>query len=321
MEFNLETFAFREANRQFNDKAFSSRMSQLSRFWCLRRLLKLPAELRLMVYEQMTKEDVLLIHPGDEDEGFHATSVYLAQLHGTSRRVYDEYSCFARNEAFTIETGIRDFDFSHVEAFLDHLSAKGRRTLPTLSNGSLRRFSIHLSISRDHIDPPDGLTLWLDRFERDENGVGVEFNYRALDPSTRRGTNNEIPAYRTRRMEDLQRRLTSVMWPHISLEPAVEAGWIAFAFGRHGSYPRTRYTNLQDDFEREEIFHCRRCALSERIWLAKDRDYSGQRKHLLASIQHSILEVQQLFEQLGKGVAEMDNVDRLYHDMAQFLES
>lgn len=114
---------------------------------CLRRLEKLPKELRLIVYEHMVRDDLVLIFPRDPWEPFRTTSVHSSEIHDLNLQIHDEYKAELYKNPFTIKATVNDFDFAHVSAFLNQMFDKALKTLSTSNKGSPRRFIIDLEVS------------------------------------------------------------------------------------------------------------------------------------------------------------------------------
>lgn len=236
MKFDLETFAFREANRQLNECPISTLIPLAERRTCLKRMQDLPPELRSIIYEYMAQEDILFIHSAQKHEAFTTTSVYMSQIQHLNQQIFDEYGFVARNDAHRIETTVCDFDFSHVAEFLDQMSAKALQALPTQTNKSLRRFIIHLEISQARNPSSAPWVPWLKRFTAGKNGSGIEFEYQTSN------TTCSPPSS----MAELVSIFNTILELLPSMAAAMEAGWIQFALENPGSHPQLRLVDLQD---------------------------------------------------------------------------
>ena len=216
-------------------------------------LCTLPGELRNQIYEQLANDDriTILEELGDR---FSTESLYLSRFSDIDQGIQKEYVSIAFGRSRSIETTVHDFDFTHVMAFLDHLTDKEINTFPNLDYPSNRRFIINLEIDLGRPPNLTNLRSWLDRFRRGCKGTEIEFHYEAhqnLDDETR---------------DDLRHLLTQLLVDDGDFEPALETFMIRNAVTYagdddkpnrdtyagpsvvdfHGQQPRSRRERLED---------------------------------------------------------------------------
>jgi hypothetical protein len=139
-------------------------------------LPKLPGELRNTVYENIAKDDCFFIRPKSNDKPFSVVPHYLSPMYNAPDQINAEYISHAASSASIINTIVYDFNFSHVEEFLDSLSEKDMEALPTIETPSNRRFIINLKFTGALYLA--NLDRWLDQFRCSCNkGFEVEFGY------------------------------------------------------------------------------------------------------------------------------------------------
>ena len=139
---------------------------------------KLPGELRNNIYGHIAKDDCLFIRSSANGKTFSLVPHYVSPMYNAPDNIKAEYIGIACKSASIIETVVYDFDFSHVETFLDTLSEQDIETLPRIDHPSSRRFIISLKLAGNYPLNLSNLHRWLDRFRDARNKVSeVEFEY------------------------------------------------------------------------------------------------------------------------------------------------
>ena len=220
----------------------------------LQGLCTLPGELRNQIYEQLANDDRITIIEEITGAGYSAQSLHLSHLNNIDAQTHEEYNSIAYGIAPFIQTTVHDFDFTHVMAFLDHLTDKEINTFPNLDCPSNRHFIINLEIDLGRPPNLHNLRSWLDRFRRGCKSSEIEFHYEAhqnLDDETR---------------DDLRQLLTQLIVDTGDFALALEAFMIRNAVtyagdddkpnrdiyagpsvvGLHGQYPRSRRERLEN---------------------------------------------------------------------------
>lgn len=132
--------------------------------------LKLPAELRDMIYEHVAKDNKATL----TDE---LNLKDCSGLLDTCRQIRQELSSVLTLHAGTIITNVTDFDFAHVEAFLNNLSDVELSSLVLSSQAHTRVFEIRIHIKRAPQDTKP-LYRWLHRVgDSTQEGIMPEITY------------------------------------------------------------------------------------------------------------------------------------------------
>lgn len=104
----------------------------------LDRLRSLPTKLCNQIYEELAKDDRLIVRQQDQGHSCSVNSHYLSRLDNVDQQILQEYTSLAIEIALEIETTFNDIDFAHVEKFLECLSEK---EIPT--SGKFTKASVH----------------------------------------------------------------------------------------------------------------------------------------------------------------------------------
>lgn len=131
------------------------------------RFLDLSAELRNNVYDKIIEDSALVLRRSNANRNLASTSA-LARV---SRTIRSEFLPLALNTTPLIKTAVRDWDFGHVVRFMNSLSTQEFERLMLE-----QRLVVDVCFSGKNADPA-GLMRWLDRFDDDRRGDGVEFEY------------------------------------------------------------------------------------------------------------------------------------------------
>lgn len=130
------------------------------------RFLDLPPELRSNVYRQVTEESTRVISRIKIHD-----PASMSALSCLNRQVRSEFLSLTLDLTPSLETEVRNWDFSHVIGFLNRI---GDEKLQILSSSC--GVVVKLWFSGENADP-SGLMRWLDRFGMEKRGSGVKFEY------------------------------------------------------------------------------------------------------------------------------------------------
>ncbi|KAK5123220.1 hypothetical protein LTR85_003419 [Meristemomyces frigidus] len=143
-------------------------------------LLDLPAELRNDIYEYVAINSGAALHR--RTKGKLASGTALCRV---SKQVRDEYQAVLYISAPIIDAHVKNFDFSHIVTFLNKLSERELSALPTLNSPTHRKLRIHLEITRECPQNPEGLQKWLVRREHPtKKGKRINVEYTASGDQT-----------------------------------------------------------------------------------------------------------------------------------------
>lgn len=137
------------------------------------RLLELPTELFQIILGEVAEDSGAFL--SRKGTGLRSNSGLMC----VSRAVHDEYQSILNVSASTIHATVLDFDFSHIVRFLNRLTDRELKALPTVALPTQRKFVITLTPTK--IVNPEKLQTWLLRLEHpSKRGAQIEAEYAKL---------------------------------------------------------------------------------------------------------------------------------------------